>query len=62
MDSGSSPYSTKVKKAPSSVPWGLVASATAIMTTTYIQAMATRYIFGAATRRAGRSTEFETEV
>jgi hypothetical protein len=33
-DSGSAPYSTKVKKAPSNVPFGLVASATAIMITT----------------------------
>jgi hypothetical protein len=46
MDKGSAPYSTKVTMAPSSVPDGLAASATLIMSTTYIQAMATRYMMG----------------
>ena len=44
MDSGSTPYSKNVKNAPSSVPLGLAASAIVIMTTTYIQAMAMRYM------------------
>jgi hypothetical protein len=34
MDSGSTPYSSKVKTAPSTVPFGAVASAAAIMSTT----------------------------
>jgi len=41
---GSSPYSTKVIPAPSSVPMGLVASATAIMKATYNQTKGTMYI------------------
>ncbi len=44
IDSGNAPYSTKVNTAPSTVPCGLVASAAAISSTTYIQAMATRYM------------------
>jgi len=42
---GISPYNTKVKKAPSTVPWLLVASATAIINATYNQAIGTIYIF-----------------
>jgi len=34
----------KVKAAPSSEPWALVASTSAIMKATYSQPMATRYI------------------
>jgi hypothetical protein len=44
MDKGSAPYSTKVNTAPSTVPLGAVASATAIISTTYIHAKATKYI------------------
>ncbi|KQV98450.1 hypothetical protein ASC87_21520 [Rhizobacter sp. Root1221] len=44
MDNGSAPYSKKVTIAPSTVPAGLVASARAIISTTYIQAMVTRYM------------------
>jgi len=40
-DSGSTPYSTKVKAAPSTVPRLDRASARAIITTTNIQAIAT---------------------
>jgi len=40
-DKGSTPYSRKVKTAPSTVPWLDKASATAIINTTYIQAIAT---------------------
>jgi hypothetical protein len=41
---GRTPYSTKVTMAPSTVPRGWVASATAIITATYIQARGIRYI------------------
>ena len=41
---GSSPYNVKVTIAPSTLPVLLVASTTAIMTATYNQAMAIRYI------------------
>jgi hypothetical protein len=41
-ESGSTPYRTKVMTAPSMVPWLDSASARLIMTTTYIQAIATR--------------------
>jgi Mg/Co/Ni transporter MgtE len=44
MDKGKTPYKSRVKKAPSTLPWLLVASATAIITATYIQAMPTRYM------------------
>ena len=44
MDKGSAPYSTNVKIAPSHVPLALVASTSDIISTTYIQAMAIRYI------------------
>jgi len=44
MPIGSSPYSTNVKKAPSTLPVLLVASATAIMRVTYSQVMITRYM------------------
>ena len=44
MASGITPYSTKVKKAPSTVPWVDVASATVISKTTNIQAMGTMCI------------------
>ena len=43
-DSGRAPYSSSVKKAPSSVPWGDVASAAAISTTMKVQAIATMCI------------------
>jgi len=42
--SGNAPYSRNVETAPMMVPFGLVASTTVIITTTYIQAIATRYI------------------
>jgi len=42
--SGSTPYSSKVMKAPSTVPCVDVASATAISSTTNIQAMGTMCI------------------
>jgi len=42
---GISPYNTKVMQAPSTVPWLLVASATAIISATYNQARGTIYIF-----------------
>jgi hypothetical protein len=42
--SGSSPYITKVTNAANSVPSGLLASATAIISATYDQANATIYI------------------
>jgi hypothetical protein len=41
---GNTPYSRKVKAAPSKVPTGLVASAMAIIKATYIQAIRTKYI------------------
>ena len=41
---GSAPYSKKVNRAPRTVPLALVASTTVIITTTYIHAIATRYI------------------
>jgi len=41
---GSTPYSRNVTIAPSTLPLLLVASATAIMTTTYSQATGTRYM------------------
>jgi len=44
MDRGNTPYSSKVKTAPSTVPWLDKASASAISTTTYVQAMITTYI------------------
>jgi len=44
MASGISPYSTKVKNAPSKVPCVDVASAKAIRTTTNIQAIGTMCI------------------
>jgi hypothetical protein len=43
-ETGATPYSRNVITAPSTVPWLLVASATAIMTVTYIQPIRTRYI------------------
>lgn len=58
---GSSPYKTKVTPAPSSVPIGLVASATAIMNAMYSQTKGTMYIgkfvreYGA-TRRPRKET------
>jgi len=42
--SGSRPYSSSVKKAPSTVPWEEVASAKVINNTTKAQPMATMYI------------------
>jgi hypothetical protein len=44
IPSGNAPYRTNVTIAPRTVPFGLVASTTVIITTTYIQAIATRYI------------------
>jgi hypothetical protein len=44
MPMGSNPYKIKVKKAPSAVPTGLVASAMAIIKATYSHAMSTKYI------------------
>jgi hypothetical protein len=44
MDKGSTPYSSNVNSAPSKVPLGAVASATAIISTTYNHARATKYI------------------
>lgn len=44
MDRGSAPYSRNVKMAPSTLPSGCIASATAIISTTYIQAIATKYM------------------
>jgi len=41
---GSSPYSTKVTIAPSTLPVLLVASASAIISVTYSHAMMTRYM------------------
>jgi hypothetical protein len=41
---GKTPYKTKVTKAPSMVPLELVASAAAIMTATYNQAIGTIYM------------------
>jgi hypothetical protein len=41
---GSAPYNKKVTTAPSTVPMGLVASATAIIKATYIQAIKTKYM------------------
>jgi len=41
---GSAPYSTKVTTAPNTVPLKLVASATAIISATYSQAIATMYM------------------
>jgi hypothetical protein len=41
---GNTPYNTNVMMAPSTVPLLLVASATAIITTTYNQAIGTRYM------------------
>ena len=43
---GTSPYNTKVTMAPSKVPVVLVASATAIIRTTYSQPIAIRYTVG----------------
>lgn len=51
MPIGSSPYSTNVKKAPSTLPVLLVASATAIMRVTYSQVMITRYMSKGAKER-----------
>lgn len=44
MPMGNRPYKTKVNKAPSTVPWGESASTIDIISTTYIHAMATRYM------------------
>jgi len=44
MDKGKAPYIRKVTTAPRRLPTELVASATAIISTTYIHAIATRYI------------------
>ena len=44
MAIGSKPYKTKVKKAPNTLPTGLVASAMAIINATYNQAIKTKYI------------------
>jgi len=45
MASGRRPYIVNVTMAPSTVPWGDSASARAIISTTYIQAMGTMYIW-----------------
>jgi len=41
---GATPYSKKVSTAPTTVPWGLVPSAAAIIKATYTHAIVTRYM------------------